>query len=105
MAEPVDSAPITAVGRGGAQAVRLRLHITPSARRTALTGRHGDRLKLTVAAPPADGKANVALLKFLSKRLGVPRDAIRITSGMSGRRKTVVIDGVDLLTAKGLLGC
>ena len=58
---------------------RLVLHIVPRARATAVAGRHGDALKIRVAAPPADGAANAELIRFLAARLGRPRSAIVIT--------------------------
>ena len=70
------------------------LHVVPRARRTAVSGRHGDAIKITVAAPPADGAANAELVRFVAERLGVPRTAVTITSGLTGRRKIVAVQGV-----------
>ncbi|MFT7582119.1 MAG: hypothetical protein ACI9MR_003801 [Myxococcota bacterium] len=66
----------------------------PRARRTAAVGTHDGRIKLQVAAPPVDGKANQVIEKFLAKTLGVRRDAIRWTRGETGRRKTLCIAGI-----------
>ena len=71
------------------------LHVVPRARRTAVSGRHGDAIKITVAAPPVDGAANAELIRFVAKRVGVPRTAITITGGATGRRKTIVVRGMD----------
>ena len=54
---------------------------------------HGDALKIRLKAPPVEGEANVALLRFLSKRLKVPLAALSIISGASSRRKTVLVPG------------
>jgi uncharacterized protein len=70
------------------------LHVVPRARRTAVSGRHGDAIKITVAAPPADGAANAELVRFVAERLGVPRTAVTITAGLTGRRKIVAVQGV-----------
>jgi len=75
----------------------------PGARTTAVAGRHGDALKIRVAAAPADGAANAELIRFLATRLGRPRSAIAITAGQSGRRKTVSIRGLESATALRIL--
>ena len=54
---------------------------------------HGDALKLRIAAPAMDNKANAALVEFLSETLEVPRSAITIRHGATGRRKVVEIAG------------
>ena len=70
----------------------LELHVQPGASRTEFAGKHGDRLKVRLAAPPQDGKANAALIEFLAQYYGVPRRKVRITSGLKSRQKRVVID-------------
>jgi uncharacterized protein len=75
--------------------VRLTLHIQPRAARTEISGRHGDAIKIRLAAPPVDGAANAELISFLADRLGVPRAAVVIRHGESGRRKTVEIGGLS----------
>ncbi|HEX5633863.1 MAG TPA: DUF167 family protein [Gemmatimonadales bacterium] len=68
---------------------RLRLHIQPRASRTEVAGLHGDALRIRLAAPPVDGAANDALLRFLADRLGVPRSTLSLVGGEASRRKTV----------------
>lgn len=68
-----------------------------------MAGRHGDALKIRVAAPPAHGAANAELIRFLAARLGIPRTAIAITAGQSGRRKIVSITGLEAATALRIL--
>ena len=58
----------------------------------------GDRLKVSVNAPPVDGKANEAVIRVLADALSVPKGAIEILRGETGRRKTVRIRGVTLAT-------
>ena len=70
------------------------LHVQPRAKRTELAGRHGDAIKVRLAAPPVDGAANDELVRFLAERLGVRRGAVRIAAGAASRRKTVEIDGL-----------
>ena len=73
----------------------LDLHIQPGAKKSQVVGLYGERLKLAVAAPPVDGKANKAVVQFIVRCLGIRiRDAM-VVSGMTSRRKTVEVGGVD----------
>ena len=74
------------------EGVVVALHVQPGARRTAIVGPHGDRLKVTVASPPADGRANAALLEFLADRLSLPKSCLRLMSGASSREKRIAVD-------------
>ncbi|MBI2308063.1 MAG: YggU family protein [Rhodocyclales bacterium] len=78
--------------RGADGSVTLTLHIQPGAKKTEVAGVHGDALKLRLAAPPVDGKANAALLAFVAERLGVAKAAVVLKSGQTSRRKVVEID-------------
>ena len=69
----------------------LRLHVQPGARQTAVAGLHGERLKIRLAAPPVDGKANAALLLFVAAAFGVPLRNVELVAGASSRQKTVRI--------------
>lgn len=75
--------------------VRLVVHVQPRAKRTEIQGRHGDAIKIRLAAPPVDGAANEELVRFLADLLGVPRSRVTISGGLTARRKTVDIDGVN----------
>lgn len=72
----------------------LELHVQPGASRTEFAGRHGERIKLRLAARAVDGKANAALVEFLAAYYRVPRRNVRIAAGLRSRRKRVVIEGV-----------
>ncbi len=74
-------------------AVILRIRVAPRASRTEVAGTHGDALKIRLQAPPVDGAANEALIKFLSDELDLPRSAIRIERGHTGRNKDISIQG------------
>lgn len=76
-------------------AVILRLHVQPGARRTEVVGLHGTSLKVRLAAPPVDGKANACLIDYLSGQLGVSKAAISLLSGDRSRAKRLRIVGVD----------
>lgn len=72
----------------------LTLHVQPGAKVTAIQGRHGDALKVRLAAAPVDGKANAELLRFLADALRVPRSAVQLIAGQTSRQKRVRIDSV-----------
>lgn len=72
----------------------LTLHIQPGAKKTEIAGEHGDALKIRLAAPPVDGKANACLLAFLAECLGLPKSAVSLKSGQTSRRKVVTASGV-----------
>jgi uncharacterized protein (TIGR00251 family) len=73
----------------------LRLHVHPGAGRTAVVGRHGDALKVKVGAPPADGRANAAVVTLVAETLGIPAGQVELTAGASSRSKRVRIRGVE----------
>ena len=83
----------------------LAVHVVPRARQTEVAGRHGDAIKIRVAAPPVDGAANAELIRFVAERVGVARGAVTIASGATGRRKTVAVEGITAAAlARALLG-
>ena len=76
--------------------VSLHVQIAPRAKKSKILGMHGDKLKVAVAAPPVDGKANKALIDFLAKSLECAKNKIGIKKGELCRDKVVVIEGVDI---------
>jgi uncharacterized protein (TIGR00251 family) len=80
--------------------VVVTLHVQPGARKNEITGLHGDALKVKIAAPAVENKANSALIEFLAGTLGVPKSAVAIRQGATGRRKVVEIAGGPALAAK-----
>lgn len=70
----------------------ITVHVQPGAKRTEIVGEHGDALKIRLAAPPVDGKANEALLSYLADRLAVGRRAVALRAGMAARRKLIAVD-------------
>jgi uncharacterized protein (TIGR00251 family) len=82
--------------RETAAGVELDLLVQPRASRSAFTGCHDGRLKVSLPAPPVDGEANDALVRLLSDWFERPRRDVRLVRGASGRRKTVAIDGLSV---------
>ena len=72
--------------------VTITLHIQPGAKKTEVVGIHGDALKIRLAAPPVDGKANAALIAFIAERLGAPKARVHLKSGHSSRRKLIEVE-------------
>lgn len=85
---------------GGA---RLQVKVVPRSSTTGIAGALGDRLKIKITAPPVDSAANDELVKFLARRLGLGRSAVRITHGQTARNKTIELLGIDALTAAAAL--
>jgi uncharacterized protein (TIGR00251 family) len=79
---------------GSREPAAVRFHVVPRASRTEVAGRHGDAVKIRIKAPPVDGAANEELIRFLAKRLRVPRSAVQLLSGASSRDKRVAIEGM-----------
>jgi uncharacterized protein (TIGR00251 family) len=78
----------------GELSTRLRLRVSPGARRSEFVGRHGDAWKVRVAAPPEGGRANEALVGLLAERLELPRRAVTVVSGHAARDKIVQLAGI-----------
>ena len=89
---------------GTVDGVRLRLRIQPRASREEVAGVAGDAIRLRLTAPPVDGAANDALVRFLAARLEVPRSAVELIAGRTGRTKLVEVTGVTPDEAARRLG-
>lgn len=81
--------------RDDGDALILTLHIQPAAKKTEVVGVYGDALKIRLAAPPIDGKANAALVKFIAAQLGVSKNSVTLISGDTARAKRLRVVGVD----------
>ena len=87
-------------GTGG---VYISLHVQPGARKEGVSGLFGSSVKVTLKAPPVDGKANSALLRFLAELLGVPQARLELCAGASSRDKKVFVAGLTLEQTEELL--
>jgi uncharacterized protein (TIGR00251 family) len=72
----------------------LRLHVQPGAGKTAVVGRHGDAIKVRVAAPPEGGRANDAVVALVAQTFDCKLSSVSLVSGQSSRAKKVQIDGI-----------
>jgi uncharacterized protein len=74
--------------------VTFAIKVHPRAKKNAITGVVGDALKLSLTAPPVEGRANQACIEFFANLLEVPRSSITIASGQTGRRKVIHVAGL-----------
>lgn len=74
------------------RAWRAKIRVIPRAKRLGWAERRGDRLVVRLTAPPADGKANAQLKRFLADEFGVPLSAVTIEQGAASRDKTVSVN-------------
>jgi len=82
---------------------RLRLRVSPEARRSGVVGRHGEAWKVRVTAAREGGKANDAVLELLAQALDVPRRSLDLVAGRASRDKVVVIQGLTTTEAESRL--
>jgi uncharacterized protein len=75
--------------------VEFAVKVHPRAKKNAITGELGGALKVSLTAPPVDGRANEACIEFFAKLLKVPRTSVTIASGQSSRNKVVRIAGIS----------
>lgn len=74
--------------------IEVHIRAMPRASKNQIQGIYDGALKIRLTTPPVDGKANQALIKFLSKTLGIAKSQIELTQGDTSRRKTVRISGL-----------
>jgi uncharacterized protein (TIGR00251 family) len=84
--------------------VLLRFRVQPRASREEVAGVTADAIRLRLTAPPVDGAANEALIRFLAASLGVPRTSVVLVSGRTGRTKLVAVAGVSVEEVAQRLG-
>ena len=76
--------------------ITLTLHVKPGAKRSEIVGLHGDALKIRLAAPPIEGRANEALLKFIAGIFAVPLRNVELHQGGQSRHKVVAVSGSSI---------
>ena len=93
--------PIGDTASGATFAVRLH----PRAKKNAITGTLGDALKISLTAPPLEGRANQACIEFLADLLKLPRSSITIAAGQTSRNKLIRISGLSAAEVEARLRC
>jgi uncharacterized protein (TIGR00251 family) len=89
--------------RDTADGLTLRVRVQPRSSKDSVAGEREGALVVRLKAPPVDGAANDALVRFLGKALDVAPSAVRIVSGAAGRNKLVAVAGIDVATARARL--
>ncbi len=84
--------------------VVLNVHAVPRSSKNALQGLYGDAVKIRLRAPPVDGKANEALMSFLGEALDIPARRVSILAGLAGRKKRILIEGLNEAAVRSRLG-
>jgi uncharacterized protein len=90
--------------RRNGEVITLTLHIQPGAKRSEIVGLHGEALKIKLAAPPIEGRANDALLKFIADLFAVPLRNVELKQGGQSRHKVVAVSGSKVEPESLLIG-
>ena len=85
--------------------VTFAIKVHPRAKKNAITGEVGGALKISLTAPPAEGRANAACIEFFARLLKVPRTSVTIASGLSSRNKVIQVEGLPAGEARRRLHC
>ena len=87
-----------------ASGVTVAVRAQPGAKKTAIVGVYGEgdaaQLKIAVQAPPVEGRANEALIAFLSETFGIPKRSVQLVSGELSRSKVFLLRGVTVQDAR-----
>ncbi len=86
----------------GGATFAVKVH--PRAKKNAITGEIGDALKVSLTAPPIEGRANEACIEFFAKILNVPRSSVTIASGQNSRNKVIRVAGLSADELRRRLG-
>jgi uncharacterized protein (TIGR00251 family) len=86
-----------------AEGVSFAVKVHPRAKKNAITGELGNALKVSLTAPPVEGKANDACIDFFAKLLKVPRSSVSIAAGQTSRNKVIRVAGISAKDLQGRL--
>ena len=84
--------------------ISFAVKVQPKAKKNAITGELGDALKITLTAPPVEGRANEGCIEFFANLLKVPRSSVSIASGETSRRKVIRVGGLSAEELRKRLG-
>lgn len=90
--------------RDTASGVTFAVKVHPRAKKNAITGEIGDALKVSLTAPPVEGRANEACIEFFAKILNVPRSSVTIAAGQNSRNKVIRVAGLSADELRQRLG-
>lgn len=82
--------------RRNGDVLTLTLHVQPGAKRSEVAGLHGEALKIRLAAPPIEGRANDALCRFIADTFDVPLKQVELKQGAQSRHKVVAVTGSQI---------
>jgi uncharacterized protein (TIGR00251 family) len=83
---------------------RVKLRVSPGARSTSISGAYGeDAIKLRVAAPPVEGRANAEVERYVAELLRVTASDVSVVGGVAGRNKAVLVRGIEAETVREIL--
>jgi len=71
------------------------VHVVPGASANRVSGMHGDALKIKIAAPPQDGRANRECERFIAEILGLKKSQVQIVSGETSRHKKILVRNIE----------
>ncbi len=86
------------------EVLTLTLHVQPGAKHTEVVGLYGAALKIKLAAPPVEGKANAALLRYIAEIFDVPLRNVELKQGEQSRHKVVAIIGSKINPSNLIIG-
>ncbi len=89
--------------REEADGVSFEVRVQPRSSKTEISGVHDGALRVRLSAPPVDGAANKQCIELFSRKMKIPKRSIRITSGVSTRRKRLKISGLGIEEVKKIL--
>ena len=90
--------------RETSEGITFQVRVHPRAKKNAITGELGDALKLSLTAPPVEGRANEACIEFFAQLLRVPRSSVTIASGQTSRNKVIRVAGLSRAEFEDRLG-
>ncbi len=83
--------------------VVFNIHVVPGSAKSEIVGVQDEALKVKIAAPPVEGRANAECIRFLSETLGIKKNQVTITSGYRSRKKIIAIEGLNGRDATAIL--
>jgi uncharacterized protein (TIGR00251 family) len=86
------------------EGARIKLRVSPGARSTSIAGAYGeDAIKLRIAAPPVEGRANAEAVRYVAELLDVTTSDVSVVGGASGRNKVMLVRGVEAEEVREIL--